>query len=179
MQIKRSIKYLGKSYQWVYQDSDDFSELPKDQKCQFIQGICYCNNKLVIFCGKKNNWVNIGNEIKPCEASVNELKKISVDVLKKVIEEELNTEVIKFWPVGFDYSKTGFYYHLYYVCLIKPLGKITINPASVVKKIALINPKDYKKYINSDTTCNQQIERSLEIIKEHNAEISEEFIRQA
>lgn len=166
--VIENITYLGKSYKWTYKDSADFSDLPKNQKGQFVHAICYCDDKLVIFCGEKNNWVNTGDQIKPSEVSVGKLKKTSLDVLNRVIKNELNAKVIKFWPLGFDYSETGMYYHLYYVCRIEPLGKWIPDPISVVKKIELINPIDYKKFIDSDKTLYRQIERSLEIVGKAN-----------
>ena len=157
MQIKESFTYLGKNIEVAYEDADSFDDLPYD-KCRQVYGVCFCNDKLVIgFGGRKNNWGLIGGTIEPGEKFE--------ETLKRETQEESNMQVIKYWPIGYQYSINEDIYQLRYACIVESLGEFTGDPAKGIKEIKLINPADYRQYFDWGKIGDRLISRALELTK--------------
>jgi hypothetical protein len=157
MRITDKMIYLGKTYNLIYEDSDDFSQLPY-QKCRQVYGICFCEGNLVIgYGGNKNNWGLIGGTIEPGEKFE--------ETLIREIQEESNMQVVKYWPVGFQSALEDEKYQLRYACVVKPYGPFESDPAGGITAIKLIDPKSYKQYFDWGKIGERLISRSVQIIK--------------
>ncbi len=157
MRITGSFVHSGQKINIVYEDADSFDKLPYE-KCRQVYGACFCDGKLVIgFGGQKNNWGLIGGTVEPGEKFE--------ETLKREVQEESNMQVVKCWPIGYQYSASENIYQLRYACIVESLGEFTGDPAKGIKEIKLINPADYKKYFDWGKIGDRIITRAIEIIK--------------
>jgi ADP-ribose pyrophosphatase YjhB (NUDIX family) len=158
MRIKGSFMHLGKTINVTYEDADSFDALPYE-KVRQVYGVCFCNGKLVIgFGGQKNDWGLLGGTV--------ELNEKYEETLAREIQEESNMQVTACWPIGSQYLVNEDTYQIRYACLVKPLGEFTGDPdGGSIKKIKLINPADYKKYIDWGKIGDRIIARAIGIIK--------------
>lgn len=147
-----------------YEDSDSFDNLDK-KLCKQSYGICFCDGKLVIvhgyFGGKEREWGFTGGKIEDGETFE--------ETLRREVQEESNMEVLSFLPIGYQKTtKTNeglFKYDLRYVCKVKPYGPFVADPAQgIVDGIKLIDPSDYKKYVNWGKIGDRLIERALKLL---------------
>jgi len=164
MQINETMVYLGKKYPLHYEDKDDFSDLPHE-KCTQVYGICFYKSKVVLgFSRKMQKWSLLGGTIEPNEKFV--------DALTREVQEESNMKVIKYWPIGFQKLTNDTNYQLRYACTVEPYGPFVADPDAGeghgVDRITLIDPQDFKKYLNWGNIGDRLIERALEIVKLHN-----------
>lgn len=162
MQIKETMIYLGKPYNLVYQDCDDFSDLPRE-KCAQVYGVCFYKDKVVLgFSRRMQKWSLIGGTIEPNETIQ--------ETLKREIQEESNMKLLQFWPIGYQKlvgSDDG--YQLRYACTVEPYGPFVEDPDAGedngVDRIILVEPKEFNKYIGWGKIGDRLIERSLKILK--------------
>ena len=147
-----------------YSDADAFDSL--DPKlCRQSYGICFCDGKLAVvlgyFGGKEREWGFPGGRIEPGETFE--------DALRREVKEESNMEVLSLLPIGFQKaSKQGqdtFSYQLRYVCKVKPYGEFVADPAGgIIIAVKLIDPADYRKYVNWGKIGDRSVERALELL---------------
>ena len=146
-----------------YSDADTFDNLEKEY-CKQSYGICFYEDKLVIVLGyfgaKDREWGFVGGRIEEGETFE--------ETLRREVQEESNMEVLSFLPIGYQkvIKKDGTYkYELRYVCKVKPYGPFVADPAGgVISEIKLIDPVDYKKYVNWGKIGDRLIERALELL---------------
>ncbi len=157
--ITATLKWNNQIHKLIYTDSDDFSHLPQD-KIRQVYGICFYNNKLVIGWNQKTKMWNFqGGSVKKGESWL--------DALKREVQEESNMTVLSYRHLGYQLSinpQGESIYQLRLVCQVKPLGPFKSDPDGAVTKIKLINPKDYKKYIDWGELGDHLLKRSLEKI---------------
>lgn len=160
MKIKSTVEYLGKSYQLIYQDTDDFSQLPyKD--CKQAYGVCFYKNKIVLgFSRRMQKWSLVGGTI--------EHNETLEQALKREIQEESNMRILKCWPIGYQTEVGKSNYQLRYACVVEPYGPFRADPDAGehygVDRITLVKPEDFNKYINWGKIGERLLERALEII---------------
>lgn len=150
----------GKVYKLRYEDLDSFENLPYE-KCTQAYGVCFYKDRMVIgWGGKKNDWGLIGGTIEKGETFE--------ETLAREIEEESNMRVIKSAPIGTQevFNPDGSSIHqLRFLALVEPIGKFEKDPDGSVKKIKLINPKDYKKYFDWGKIGDRIIKRAIYLKK--------------
>jgi len=157
MKILEKMEYLGKEFNLTYRDCDDFSKLDYT-KCKQCYGVCFYNGKLLIgFGGRKQGWGLVGGTVEKDEP----LEK----TLARELQEETNTEVIKYWPIGYQVTEGETNLQLRYACLVKPYGPFVSDPDGGITAIKFIDPKDYKQYFNWGKIGDRLISRAQEIIK--------------
>lgn len=161
MRINETMVYLGKKYPLIYEDKDDFNDLPYE-KCTQVYGVCFCDGKVVLgFSRKMQKWSLLGGNIEPNE-------KVE-DTLKREVQEESNMKVLKCWPIGYQKLADDSKYQLRYACLVEPFGPFVTDPDASdghgVDRITLIDPKDFKKYIDWGKIGNRLIKRAIELVK--------------
>jgi 8-oxo-dGTP pyrophosphatase MutT (NUDIX family) len=153
--------YSGVDYIFEYSDADSFDNLEKT-KCTQIYGVCFYDGKIVIvFNSIKKTWGLAGGTIEKGESFE--------ETLKREILEESNMEVISFLPIGYQKvtKKDGsFKYQLRYVCKVRPYGPFISDPADgIISEIKLIDPSEYKKYVNWGRIGDRLVARSLELLE--------------
>jgi len=158
MVINSQMVWEGKTYKLRYEDLDSFGNLPYE-KCRQVYGVCFYKDKMVIgFGGKKADWGLIGGTIGKGESFE--------ETLVREIVEESNMKVVKSSPIGTQevfYPDGSSIHQLRFVAIVVPIGKFEGDPAGSVKKIKLINPKDYKKYLDWGDIGDRIIERALRL----------------
>jgi len=145
----------------IYEDADSFDSLDTTKVTQ-TYGLCFFEEKLLIVLQGKNRtwWSFAGGTIEPDESYE--------DCLKREIQEETNMKVLKFKPLGYQavQLKDKEIYQLRYVCTVEPYGEFISDPAGSVIEIKLIDPKDYKQYINWGAIGDRIVARALELKNE-------------
>jgi ADP-ribose pyrophosphatase YjhB (NUDIX family) len=164
MLINETMIYLGKKYPLIYEDRDDFSDLPLKKITQ-VYGVCFYDGMVVIgFSRKMKKWSLLGGTIEPGENIE--------DTLIREVKEESNMEVLKYRPIGFQKLIDDTNYQLRYACIVEPYGPFIADPDAGdghgVDRIKLIDPKDFKKYIDWGKIGDRMIERATELVKSMN-----------
>lgn len=162
MIIKETAIYLGKPYELIYKDADDFSKLPYE-KCQQAYGICFYKGKVILgFSRRMNKWSLIGGTIEPNETFE--------DALSREIKEESNMKLLKSWPIGYQKVVDSNIYQLRYACLVEPYGPFIADPDATedngVDRIIAINPSEFNTYISWGKIGNRLIKRAAEAIRQ-------------
>lgn len=155
----KELIYEGVKYFVEYSDSDSFDDLDKS-KCTQTYGVCFCDDKIVVaHNGHKGTWGLVGGTIEKGETFE--------QTLKREIQEESNTEVLYFKPIGYqkvtDTRDNSEIYQLRFLCIVRPYGPFVGDPAGAVTDIKLIDPKDYKQYFDWGEIGERIIERALEL----------------
>ncbi len=147
-----------------YQDADSFDSLDKSH-CMQCYGICFYGEKLVIvkgtFGAKEREWGFTGGRIEAGETFE--------ETLRREVQEESNMEVLSYLPMGYQEviqnDERLFKYQLRYVCKVRPYGPFVADPAGgAINEMKLIDPSEYKQYINWGKIGDRCIERALELL---------------
>ncbi len=156
--IITTLEWGGQTHKLIYTDSDDFSHLPQD-KIKQVYGICFYNDKLVIGWNQKTKMWNFqGGSLKRGETYL--------QALKREIQEESNMEVLSYRPLGYQLSinpQGETIYQLRFACKVRPFGSFKSDPDGAVTKVKLINPEDYKRYIDWGELGDCLMERSIRV----------------
>lgn len=146
-----------------YSDVDTFNDLEKEY-CRQSYGICFCEDKLLIVFGyfgaEDREWGFAGGRIEEGETFE--------ETLRREVQEESNMEVLSFLPIGYQkvIKRDGTYkYELRYACKVRPYGPFVADPADgVISEIKLIDPTEYKKYVDWGKIGDRLVERALELL---------------
>lgn len=162
MIIKETAIYLGKPYDLIYEDAEDFATLPYE-KCQQAYGICFYKGMVILgFSRRMRKWSLIGGTIEPNENFE--------DALSREIKEETNMKLLKCWPIGYQKVVDTDIYQLRYACLVEPYGPFIADPDATedngVDRIIAINPRDFSKYVSWGKIGNRLIKRAIAIINQ-------------
>ena len=144
MQIKNKAVIGHRNCFIEYNDTDDFSQLPRDL-CTQVYGVAFFDGKIIIVHDSKRDlWTLVGGTI--------ELGENYEETLRREIQEESNMEVTAWQPLGYqkityeDNSETII--QLRAVCKARPLGEFVSDPAGGIDIMKLIHPEDYRKYFD-------------------------------
>lgn len=149
-------------YLFEYQDTDSFDNL-EYEKCKQTYGVCFYKDKLIIafgyFGGTGKSWGLIGGRIEKGETFE--------QTLRREVQEESNMTIISFKPIGYqkviDLKDQSFIYQLRYACIVEPIGNFESDPDGTITEIKLINPKEYKEYLDWGQIGERIITRGFEI----------------
>jgi len=159
MEIKSQYDHRGKTYKVIYRDGVPQKETdPK--MLDGVHSYCFCNSKLVLVGhGKDNNWTPPGGEIEKGEtyeqASVREIKEESN---MKVLHQECIGHIDVTMP-----GENRIVRQFRMFCVVEPYGNFESDPDGDILEIKLIDPKDYKKYIQWGEIGDHLIKRALEM----------------
>ncbi len=152
------------SYLVEYTDVDTFSNLDLALFKQSY-GICFVDGKLLIrsgdYGGTEKQWGYIGGRKEPGETPE--------QTLHREVQEESNMEIISFLPIGVQkvtrQNDGRVWYELRYVCKVRPMGAFVKDGAGGGStEIKLIDPGDYKKYVDWGEIGDRLIIRALELL---------------
>ncbi len=148
-------KKTGKKVLAYYEETDDFSLLPKDK----IKSICaylYFDGKFIIV-KNEGNWQPVAGHVEPGESIE--------DALIREVKEESNMKVLKYFPLGYLYTYGGDIYQARYLAIVEPYGDFVSDPDGGVTEVKFIDPHDTAKYIDWKDTANFTTNKSLSIIE--------------
>lgn len=163
MVIKTTLIWEGKEFGVEYHDADSFNDLSLEGITQ-AYGVCFCGGKLLIGQRAKNGtWGHLGGHTEAGETPEQTLKREMI--------EESNMEVLKYQPIGYQIvtSPTGKrQYQLRYCCIVRPLGEFVRDPdlhsTGGIEAIKLIDPAEYKQYVDWGEIGDRLITRALEVL---------------
>jgi len=160
MKINDEFKWGDRVYPVEHEDCDDFRLLPRDKITQ-ARAICFRDGKLLLgFGGSQKEWSFIGGTIEKGESIP--------ETLAREVKEESNHEVVEWKPISYQKSVDANGNEIYQVrvwCRVKPIGKFAGDPDKAIEKIELVEPADYKKYVNWGRVGDRLMERAVEIEK--------------
>ena len=157
--ITSVLKWDNQLHRLIYTDSENFNKIPV-AKIKQVYGICFYGKKLVIGWNQKTQMWNFqGGSVKKGE--------LWLHALKRELQEESNMKMISFVPLGYQISinpENEVIYQLRLACQVKPRGRFLRDPDGTVIKIKIINPRDYKKYIDWGRLGSHLISKSLKLL---------------
>ena len=144
MVLEGTMEYDNESFQLEYHDTDDFSELEISQ-CKQVYAVYFISEEqiLLVYNGKKRHWGLPGGTI--------ELGESLEASLNREILEESNTQVVAMKPVGYQKvtdSAGRYFYQLRCVCIVRPLGTFSADPAGDIHELLIIKPQEYRRYFD-------------------------------
>lgn len=158
--INEYIGHSGVKYIFEYFDADSFDNL-EYELCKQTYAACFYEGKMVIvYQNSKNTWGLVGGSVEKGETFE--------QTLKREIKEESNMEVLNYLPIGYqkvtDTRDGSHIYQLRYVCLARPYGPFISDPAGIITKINLIEPKKVKSFFDWGAIGDRIIERAIELL---------------
>jgi ADP-ribose pyrophosphatase YjhB (NUDIX family) len=158
MEIKSVIKRSnGAAFDVVYRDIDRYSELA-EKKVSHVCGYCFYGNKLVVaFDQSRNKWTFPGGSIEAGET----VEEATI----REIKEEANMRVVRQMPIGCQdiYELGKIISQTRSLCIVEPYGDFISDPDGDITEIKLIDPADYKKYVDWGEIGDHIMERALDL----------------
>ncbi len=159
MQIKTQItNSIRQVFEVTYRDEDPDTNLG-DAVFSGVHSYCFYGDKMVIVCNSQKEWTPPGGGIEPGEtygeASIREVK------------EEANMKVLKQEYIGYQdiwiAHENRMVRQARMVCIVEPYGDFESDPDNDITEIKLIDPKDFKEYINWGEVGDHLIKRAVEM----------------
>lgn len=119
-------------------------------------GHCFCGDKLVIV-KSGNDWGFPGGGI--------EKEETWQEAVIREVKEESNMKVLHYELIGSQdfYMKKHTLRHVHSFCVVEPYGDFDTDPDNDITEIKLIDPKDFKDYINWGEIGDRIMERAVEM----------------
>jgi len=148
----------GKSVNAYYEESTDFSNLPKDK----IKSVC-------AFCYYKKEFIMVKNEGRwePVAGHIEEGESPDQALIREV-KEEANMKVLKYFPLGFQYTYEVDIYMTLYFCITEPYGPFISDPDGDVTEIKFVKPENISENIEwkgTDILIKIKCERIIQKLK--------------
>ena len=137
-----------------------------DGKIQILSGVhafCFCDGKLVVvYAENKKYWTPPGGGIESGET-------YEQAVIREV-QEETNMKVLHQELIGFQdiYEPDRIVRQTRSFCIVEPYGNFVSDPDGEITEIKLIDPKDFKQYIDWKEIGDRVLERALEMLRCYN-----------
>lgn len=151
--IQETMTWRDKIYHLVYSDADSFDQIPQDKWSQ-VYGVCFTKDGEIILGKNKLGHYNLLGGTREAGESVEQ-------TLIREIQEESNTKVLSWLPIGHQYVSENDSYQLRAVCLVEPLGMFESDPAGSVSDIKYIKPDEFDKYIHWDKIGKRLLQRAI------------------
>lgn len=132
----------GRNYEVIFRDQDPNVDLA-DSILQGVHGYCFCGDKIVIcFNEKKNSWTLPGGSIEAGETYL--------EGMIREAKEEANMKILYQKYIGYQVftSEEKVVRQAYSLCIVEPFGEFIADPDEDITKIKLVDPKEFKEYIN-------------------------------
>ena len=145
------------SVHWI--EGDPNLNLASDNVVHGVHAICFYGDKLVIvYADKKKYWTPPGGAIEDGESYQ--------EAITREVKEESNMNVIKQQVIGYqdvtdEYDQTVRQVRSF--CIVEPAGEFISDPDGDITEIKLIDPKDFRKYVNWGVIGERIMERALEM----------------
>jgi len=156
MEIKSIlINHAGQKFNVVYREDDPLKDL-EGRVLQGVHAFCFFGDKFVlVYAAKKGYWAPPGGGIEKGETYE--------EAVVREIKEETNMKVLSQRLIGYQdiYEPERIVRQTRSVCIVEPYGPFTKDPDGDITEIKLIDPSDYKKYLNWSEVGDRLMERAL------------------
>jgi len=160
MQIESTItNKQGETFKSIYQEGKNPNENLDGIILSGSGGHCFCEGKLVIV-KSGNEWGFPGGGIEQGETWQ--------DAVIREVKEEANMKVLQQELIGYQdfYMKKHTLRHALSFCIVEPYGDFETDPDNDITEIKLIDPKDFKEYINWGEIGDRIMEKALSILNQ-------------
>ena len=140
-----------------YEDKDPNQDL-EGKILQGCHGFCFYKDKMVlVYAENKGYWTLPGGGI--------ELGETWEDATVREIREESNMKVLHQELIGFQdiYEPDRTVRQTRSFCIVEPYGDFVSDPDGDITEIKLIDPKDFKQYIDWGKIGDRIVERAIEL----------------
>lgn len=163
MQIKSTLtNRSGQVLDVIYYEELDPNKNLEGKILQAVHGFCFYKNKLVIvYAKKKEYWTLPGGDIESGETYE--------EAIVREVEEESNMKVLHQELIGFQdiYEPDQTIRQTRSFCIVEPYEDFVSDPDDDITEIKLIDPKDFKQYIDWKEIGDRLIERALEMLSKY------------
>jgi len=164
MEIKSTLtNRSGQVLDVIYYEGLNPNHNLENKILQAGHGFCFYKDKIVVvYAENKKYWTLPGGSIDPGEtyeeATIREIK------------EESNMKVLHQELIGYQdiYEPDKTVRQTRSFCIVEPYGDFVSDPDGDVTEIKLIDPKDFKQYIDWMKIGDRLIKRALEMLKNYN-----------
>ena len=143
MEIKSQlINSLGQSLDVIYYEGLDPNQNLGGKIFQAVHAFCFYGGKFVlVYHNDKRYWGPPGGGI--------ELGETYEKAVVREVQEETNMKVLHQELIGFQdiYEKDKIIRQTRSFCVVEPYGDFVSDPDGDITEIKLIDPKDYKQYV--------------------------------
>lgn len=128
---------------------------------QAICGYCFYGNKMVLVKHHRIGWTPPGGAI--------ELGETYEEAVIREVKEETNMKVLHQELIGFQdiYELDKTIRQTRSFCIVEPYGDFVSDPDDDITEIKLVDPKDFKQYIDWLKIGDRIMERALEMLKNY------------
>ena len=127
---------------FYYEDKDPNQDL-EGKMLTGVHGFCFCDGKLVVvYAENKKYWTLPGGAIESGETYE--------EATIREIQEESNMKVLHQELIGYQdiYEPDRIVRQTRSFCIVEPYGDFISDPDEDITEIKLIDPKDFKQYID-------------------------------
>lgn len=164
MEIKsKLINKTGQELDIIYFEDKDPNQDLEDKMLTGAHGFCFCNKKLVVvYAENKGYWSLPGGAIEPGETYE--------EAIIREVKEETNMKVLHQELIGYQdiYEQDRTVRQTRSFCIVEPYGDFVSDPDGDITEIKLIDPKDFKQYIDWKKIGDRILERALEMLNKYN-----------
>lgn len=157
MQLESTItNKQGETFKSMYHEGGDPTENLDGVILSGSGGHCFYGDKLVIV-KSGNDWGFPGGGIEKGETWQ--------EAVVREVKEEANMKVVRHELIGYQdfYMKKHTLRHVHSFCIVEPYGDFESDPDNDITEVKLIDPKDFKEYINWGEVGDYLMKRAVEI----------------
>lgn len=160
MEIKSTLtNQSGQELDVIYYEDKDPNQDLEGKILQGVHGFCFYKDKMVlVYAENKGYWTLPGGGIEHGETWE--------DATIREIREESNMKVLHQELIGFQdiYEPERTVRQTRSFCIVEPYGDFISDPDGDITEIKLIDPKDFKQYIDWLKIGDRLMERALEML---------------
>ncbi|MBN2094399.1 MAG: NUDIX hydrolase [Candidatus Zambryskibacteria bacterium] len=164
MEIRSNfVSSSGQKVEVIYYEDLDPDKNLDNKILNGVHGFCFCKDKLVIvYAENKGYWTLPGGAI--------ELGETYEEATIREVQEESNMKVLHQELIGFQdiYEPNRTIRQTRSFCIVEPYGEFNGDPDGDITEIKLIDPRDFKKYINWGNIGDRLIEKAIERLRIYN-----------
>ena len=161
MEIKSKFKNRsGEMVDYVYREGFNPMDDLEGKILQAVHGFCFYGDKIVIvYANDKKYWTFPGGGIEKGETYD--------EAVVREVKEESNMKILHKELIGYIdvYEKGRIIRQTRSFCVVEPYGPFVSDPDGDITEIKLIDPREYKKYIDWGEIGNHLMKRAMEIKK--------------
>lgn len=159
MEIKSTLtNRAGQELVIIYREDKDPNQDLEGKILQAVHGFCFYKGKIVVvYAENKGYWTLPGGGIEPGETYE--------EAIIREIQEESNMKVLHQELIGYQdiYEPDRIIRQTRSFCIVEPYGDFVSDPDGDITKIKLIDPKDFKQYVDWGKVGEHILKRAVEM----------------